>query len=105
MAAVRALDEELYADFDELRAARVATDDAIAAWCETTSDAAQHGPLVYSRAGVVNTSPQWWVTFHFFNHQTHHRGQITTLLTQLGKDPGVTDLVAMLRAEVPPASA
>ncbi|MET0413733.1 MAG: DinB family protein, partial [Polyangiaceae bacterium] len=36
---------------------------------------------------------------HVFNHQTHHRGQVTTLLTQLGHDPGVTDLFAMLREE------
>jgi uncharacterized damage-inducible protein DinB len=28
---------------------------------------------------------------HLFNHQTHHRGQATTLLKQLGQDPGVTD--------------
>ncbi len=34
---------------------------------------------------------------HFFNHQTHHRGQVTTLLAQAGHDPGVTDLIAMLR--------
>jgi uncharacterized damage-inducible protein DinB len=27
-----------------------------------------------------------------FNHQTHHRGQATTLLMQLGIDPGATDL-------------
>jgi uncharacterized damage-inducible protein DinB len=27
-----------------------------------------------------------------FNHQTHHRGQATTLLTQLGADPGTTDI-------------
>lgn len=33
--------------------------------------------------------------FHFFNHQTHHRGQVTTLLFQAGVDPGVTDLVAL----------
>jgi uncharacterized damage-inducible protein DinB len=30
---------------------------------------------------------------HFFNHQTHHRGQASTLLTQAGVDIGVTDLV------------
>lgn len=29
---------------------------------------------------------------HVFNHQTHHRGQITTLIKQLGIDPGITDL-------------
>jgi uncharacterized damage-inducible protein DinB len=27
-----------------------------------------------------------------FNHQTHHRGQVTTLLKQTGIDPGITDL-------------
>ncbi|HMY40055.1 MAG TPA: DinB family protein, partial [Marinagarivorans sp.] len=26
------------------------------------------------------------------NHQTHHRGQLTTLFSQLGIDVGVTDL-------------
>jgi uncharacterized damage-inducible protein DinB len=30
---------------------------------------------------------------HFFNHQTHHRGQASTLLTQAGVDIGVTDLL------------
>lgn len=33
---------------------------------------------------------------HFFNHQTHHRGQVATLLSQAGVDVGVTDLVAMI---------
>lgn len=30
---------------------------------------------------------------HFFNHQTHHRGQVSTLLYQVGIDIGVTDLL------------
>jgi hypothetical protein len=33
---------------------------------------------------------------HFFNHQTHHRGQVTTLLHQAGVDVGVTDLLALI---------
>lgn len=32
---------------------------------------------------------------HWFNHQTHHRGQVTTLLTQMGVDVGTTDLLLM----------
>lgn len=28
-----------------------------------------------------------------FNHQTHHRGQVTTLIKQLGYEPSVTDLL------------
>lgn len=29
---------------------------------------------------------------HIFNHQTHHRGQLTAILAQLGMDFGCTDL-------------
>jgi uncharacterized damage-inducible protein DinB len=36
---------------------------------------------------------------HFFNHQTHHRGQATTLLFQAGVDVGVTDLNALIPSE------
>ena len=36
---------------------------------------------------------------HFFNHQTHHRGQATTLLFQAGVDVGVTDLIALIASE------
>jgi uncharacterized damage-inducible protein DinB len=32
----------------------------------------------------------------FFNHQTYHRGQVTTLLMQQGADVGVTDLIALV---------
>jgi uncharacterized damage-inducible protein DinB len=34
---------------------------------------------------------------HLFNHQTHRRGQITTLLSQVGIDPGVTDAIVFYR--------
>jgi uncharacterized damage-inducible protein DinB len=33
---------------------------------------------------------------HFFNHQTHHRGQASTLLSQAGAEVGVTDLLALI---------
>jgi len=33
---------------------------------------------------------------HFFNHQTHHRGQISTLISQQGLELGVTDLLAII---------
>lgn len=33
------------------------------------------------------------VLLHVFNHQTHHRGQVSTLLYQAGIDIGVTDMV------------
>ncbi|WP_206105669.1 DinB family protein [Sapientia aquatica] len=36
------------------------------------------------------------VLTHFFNHQTHHRGQISTLFFQAGVDVGVTDLMSLV---------
>lgn len=39
------------------------------------------------------------VVLHFFNHQTHHRGQASTLLSQAGVDLGVTDLLAWIPNE------
>jgi uncharacterized damage-inducible protein DinB len=94
---IRSLDQELYADFAELRRERARTDDDIDAYVATLTPDRLAGNLRYLRRGAVNEFPLWHAVAHFFNHQTHHRGQVTTLLMQAGRDPGVTDLVAMLR--------
>lgn len=95
---IRALDQELYADFDALRRERARTDDDLDAFVATLSAEALAGPLRFLRRGAANELPLWQAVAHLFNHQTHHRGQVTTLLVQAGRDPGVTDLVAMLRS-------
>jgi uncharacterized damage-inducible protein DinB len=33
---------------------------------------------------------------HFFNHQTHHRGQVHAMLTAAGQDTGDTDLFLLI---------
>jgi uncharacterized damage-inducible protein DinB len=96
---IRSLDQELYVDFEELRRERALTDDEISMWVAGLTDERLAGPLVYVRGGQRQEAKLWCAVAHLFNHQTHHRGQITTLLTQQGHDPGVTDLVAMLREE------
>jgi len=96
---VRSLDQELHADFEELRAARVRIDRALDEWTASLTPEAIAGDLRFVRRGAPVTVPVWWVASHVFNHQTHHRGQITTLLSQAGQDPGVTDLFAMLATE------
>jgi uncharacterized damage-inducible protein DinB len=92
---VASLDQELYADFAQLRAQRQETDDDINAWVNALSVHDFDGRLSY--VSIVNpqprTCPFWFAVVHFFNHQTHHRGQVTTLLKQSGSDPGVTDLL------------
>lgn len=87
-------DEEVYADFAELRAARRTLDERIAAWAAGLDDAFAVAPFHFASVTYrqERTVPGWVVVAHFFNHQAHHRGQLTTLLSQLGKDTGVTDL-------------
>jgi uncharacterized damage-inducible protein DinB len=90
-------DEELHAEFEPLRAARVAMDRDILAWAESIgpdfgSEPFRFVSVTYKREFVL---PGWAPVVQIFNHQTHHRGQVTTLLKQLGKDPGVTDFPLM----------
>ena len=50
-------------------------------------------PLYYvNLAGKAYQLPLWQVVFHVVNHGTYHRGQITTMLRQLGFSPVSTDL-------------
>jgi uncharacterized damage-inducible protein DinB len=94
---VRSLDQELYADFGELRAERVAFDQDIEGWAQSVTDQQLAGKLRF--VSIVKPQPLecdlWVCVTHFFNHQTHHRGQVTTLLSQCGKDYGITDLIWM----------
>lgn len=96
---IRSLDQELFADFENLRQERSLTDAELSTWSSQLTEARLAAPLAYKRAGKSIEAPLWSLLAHVFNHQTHHRGQITTLLSQAGIDPGVTDLVAMLREE------
>lgn len=94
---VRSLDQELCADFIVLRKEREAEDRRILEWVASLSPEDLSGDLVYT--SIVNPEPRRYPLLfalsHFFNHQTHHRGQITTLLAQRGIDVGVTDLIAL----------
>lgn len=96
---IKKLDQELASDFDELRRERERTDAALEARVGTLTTEGMAGPLRIVRHGEVLDIPTWWAVTQLFNHQTHHRGQITTLLFQAGQDPGVTDLFAMLKEE------
>jgi uncharacterized damage-inducible protein DinB len=96
---IRSLDQELYADFEALRQERTKTDEEIEAWAGSLTPEKLFAPLRYTRKGTTYDHPLWWSLAHLFNHQTHHRGQVSTLLMQAGHDPGVTDLIAMLREE------
>ena len=101
---IRSLDQELYADFATLRREREKTDAMIEAWTAADEITPQFlaREIMYDAMSAPGRFrvPTWIAVTHFFNHQTHHRGQITTLLSQLGRDPGVTDLMALHRLKI-----
>lgn len=86
-------------DFAHLCARRAAVDIEIEAWAATlTPDWLAADFTYYTMAdGAKYTRPAWLLVTHLFNHETHHRGQVTTLLTQLGVDVGATDLPVLPR--------
>lgn len=85
---------DLYDDFEALRAARAEMDDEISAWAAQLDVAQLAGPLTWYSVVAQSemTRPRWLCVTQMFNHQAHHRGQVTTLLKQAGLDPGSTDL-------------
>ena len=86
--------QELYSNFDVLRQERELMDIQIIEWSKTFSPEwlAQTFEYTSNVDGKTRALPTWILVTHMFNHQTHHRGQLTTLLSQLGYDPGITDL-------------
>jgi uncharacterized damage-inducible protein DinB len=90
------LDKELYSDFSELRAQREQLDRTIIEWAQDLTPDWLNTHLTYTNSsGFTRMLPHWLLVTHMFNHQTHHRGQLTTLLNQMGYESGVTDLPAM----------
>ena len=94
---IHSLDQELYADYTELKKEREITDSEIIKYITGLRDESLIEPVKY--ISKLNQREQCFVLadclLHFFHHQTHHRGQLSTLISQLGIDIGVTDMIAM----------
>lgn len=90
-----ALDEVLYPDFEELGKVRKEIDEIIINWIDNeTEESDFQRSLAYENSrGTTSIRNFGEMVFHFFNHQTHHRGQASTLLSQHGLDVGVTDFI------------
>jgi uncharacterized damage-inducible protein DinB len=90
------LKQELAERFADLQRHRAALDAVITQWSGSPTTAQLSGELTYRNAAGKTYTRGWrQLVLHFFNHQTHHRGQASTLLSQAGVDVGVTDLIAL----------
>lgn len=81
-------------DFATLQARREKADADIIAWANRIDDAWLAEDLVWfsGAAGREMRRQKGPLVVHFFNHQTHHRGQAHALLTASGQETGDTDL-------------
>ncbi len=92
------LDAILYEDFDELRSVRVLEDERIEAFMSKLSQDFLTKTISYvNNQGKLYTDPPNLLLAHFFNHQTHHRGQIHDMLTQTEIAPPVLDMHRILQ--------
>ncbi len=85
---------EEFEDWDEMVRARKAVDQQIIAWA-AGFDEARLGETLSWFSGAMGrevSKPLAMLIVHFFNHQTHHRGQVHAMLTAAGQRPDDTDL-------------
>ena len=96
-----ALDTILHPGLAALEDARKREDERIIDWIAGLSEARLSGTFSY--IPVTNptsvTQRLGSALSHFFNHQTHHRGQCHMILTSLGKPSLALDLIYFQRRE------
>ena len=97
--APRQLDAILYEDFAALRRAREALDQRIIRYAEALTDATLAGTIRYhsTRSPAELEQELAPLLLHFFNHQTHHRGQAHTLVTGITGEAPSLDLLIYQR--------
>lgn len=94
------LNQIIFDDFSSLRKQRNWLDEQIVNWIgELSDDDLDYALSYHNTKGVSANKCYSNLLLHFFNHQTHHRGQVSTLLSQAGADIGVTDLLVLVPEE------
>ena len=75
----------------------------VRAFLDAVGDQGLHRIIPYRlMSGKEGASPLWQMVAHVVNHATYHRGQVTTMLRQLGAAPAQsTDMIAYFRELTP----
>ena len=87
----------LYNDQQRFTASRYDLDQMIIGFIAETDERDYLENLTYQNTKNRTFSKSFSMLLqHFFNHQTHHRGQVTTLLSQMNINIGETDLLMLI---------
>jgi len=93
-------EQVLHDDIDDLQRAREKMDKTFINFCQQLKESDFNTVFTYQmQSGKKHHKNFGGMLQHVFNHQTHHRGQLTTLLSQMDINPGVTDLLVTLCEE------
>ncbi len=91
------LRDTLAPDLASYETQRTRLDTILSAWSLEIRETHLSMQVSYTNmSGQHHTKRFGDLLLHIFNHQTHHRGQVSTLLYQAGVDVGATDLIAVL---------
>jgi uncharacterized damage-inducible protein DinB len=87
-----------FRDVNSLRSHWIAQESALLNFVRSLTQAELDRQFEYKtlKFGVYK-NPLWQSMLHVVNHGTYHRGQVTTLLRQLGAEPLLTDLMHFYR--------
>jgi uncharacterized damage-inducible protein DinB len=101
----RMLEPAKFPDMKALSAAWRLLEAELVVWLGSLTDERLKSQLAYTTlSGQPQSHPLWQQLAHLVNHSSYHRGQITTMLRQLGADPVNTDLITFFREQAQPAS-
>lgn len=87
----------LFPDWVDLKQKRAEFDQRLIGWAAGLDPSWLYGEVVWY-SGISKQerrAARWFLVTHFFNHQTHHRGQVHAMLTAAGAKPDDTDLMLM----------
>ncbi|WP_299177198.1 DinB family protein [uncultured Neptuniibacter sp.] len=97
MESPKTLTTVLYDDLEALQDTRYQIDLTLIELCDEMEIYDLSYPITYCNMQGNKFEKRFgYLLQHLFNHQTHHRGQVTVLLNQLGVELAVTDLLAVI---------
>lgn len=93
------LSSDLFPDVPTLRQSWSELEQSLRAFVDEGGEPGVERVIDYKLlSGVASAQPFWQLLQHVVNHATYHRGQVTTMLRQVGAPaPKATDLIAFYR--------
>lgn len=99
--APQTLDAPLTKNFEQMTTARTSEDRRILSFVDSLDDERVNKVFHYKDLkGAPHAVPMTFCLAHFFNHHTHHRGQVHGMLSAEGVNPPPLDIIYFMLVEL-----